>query len=131
MALDVGDKRIGVAVANVVAKLPRPLTTLENKSSIWEDLHQLIQQESVSEVVIGIPRGLEGQVTEQTRKVEEFVGSLKSEIKLPVHVQDEALTSVKAEEELSLKKVPHSKSAVDALAATYILEDFLRRRYKL
>lgn len=126
LALDVGARRIGVALASPVARIASPLFTLEHSPEIFTRLQELIDSESVGTIVVGLPRGLDGQTTAQTSATEEFIEKLQKEINLPVFMQDEALTSVKAEAELASRGKPHAKADVDALAATYILEDFLR-----
>jgi putative Holliday junction resolvase len=114
-----------VAVARTDVRLPRPLKTLLHDESIWEQLVQLVGEHDAGAIVVGLPRGLNGQETEQTRKAEAFVVALKQRINLPVHLMDEAATSLKAEAELQSRGKPYEKSAIDALAATYILEDYL------
>jgi putative Holliday junction resolvase len=126
LALDVGSVRIGVSVATMIARLPRPLRTLENNAAVYDEIARLIEVEDAVLLVVGLPRGLNGQHTPQTAAVEAFVETLKKYVTLPVHFQDEALTSHKAEDELQKRGQPYSKGDVDALAATYILEDFLR-----
>lgn len=125
LALDVGDRRIGVAVASLIARLPRPLTTLERSDGFLAELQRIIESEAIGAVVVGLPRGLEGQSTEQTARTETFIAQLKEAIDAPVYTQDEALTSKKAEAELDARGTPYSRGDIDALAATYILEDFL------
>lgn len=130
IALDVGSKRIGIASANVVARLAVPLTTLEVGENILQDIRALLGEQMANAVVVGLPRGLQGQDTQQTEAVRQFVASLQKVIDIPLFWQDEALTSHKAELELSSKKSHYDKGAVDALAATYILEDFLANHPK-
>ncbi len=125
LALDVGDKRVGIAIASLAARLPRPLTTLQQGDKFFGQLEQIIQAEAVDEVVVGLPRGLEGQSTGQTAVTKRFAEQLRSECDLPVHLQDEALTSKHAVDELQSRGKAHTKADIDALAATYILEDFL------
>lgn len=125
LALDVGSKRVGVAVATAAARLPRPLTTLQRGDNFWTELRALIDNEQADELVVGLPRGLDGQQTAQTAATETFIDELKREIRLPIHRQDEALTSHKAEAELQGRGGPATKGDIDALAATYILEDYL------
>jgi putative Holliday junction resolvase len=125
LALDVGARRIGVASANAVARIAHPLVTLENNQDILTRLQELAQQEQAVMVVIGLPRGMEGQETDQTRTVRAFGDEVGAHIGLPVYWQDEAVTSQKAEAELTSRGKPFAKGDVDALAATYILEDFL------
>jgi putative Holliday junction resolvase len=126
LALDVGDRRIGLALAHPVARLASPLITLDNSSDVWERLLQVIQQQDVTQLVVGLPRNLQGDDTAQTKRVRQFVEELQAHIQLPVVLQDEALTSRKAEQELAARGKAHTKSDIDALAATYILEDYLR-----
>ena|SRR5882757_3873062 len=125
LALDVGDKRIGVAVAPVGSSFARPLTTLINDNSFWEQLQALLSEHDAVTIIIGLPRGLNGQETDQTRKVESFVSELQNRTDVPIRLQDEAVTSVKAETELQARGKKYEKSDIDALAATYILEDYL------
>lgn len=131
IALDVGSKRIGVATANVVARLAGPLETLEVSDNIVTDIKALLAQQTACALVVGLPRGLEGQDTAQTAAVRQFVAQLEKAITIPVFWQDEALTSHLSKIELSAKKPNYSKGEVDALAATYILEDFLANRKDL
>lgn len=125
LALDIGTVRIGVAIADAVARLPRPLTTLANDESFIEQVLSIITSESVTVLVVGLPRSLDGDDTDQTRLVRSFVASWESEISLPISYQDEALSSARAKDELQSRGRPYQKAAVDALAATFILEDYL------
>lgn len=125
LALDVGDKRIGIAIASVAARLPRTLTTLEYTKDFWPALSSIIAQEAVERLVVGYPRGLSGQATTQTSSTETFLEKLKQHVSLPINLQDEALTSQKAETELRSRAKPYSRGDIDALAAVYILEDYL------
>jgi len=126
LALDVGDKRIGVALASAQTRLPHPLTTLDNNEHIMSHLRALITEHQVVAMVVGLPRGLDGQHTAQTRVVELFGQELKKHIDLPFYWQDEAGTSRLAEEELTARGKSFDKRDIDALAATYILDDFLQ-----
>ena len=75
--------------------------------------------------MIGLPRGLDGQETAQTMTVRAFGTMLGKALKLPVHWQDEALTSVQAASELEQRGKAYRKADIDSLAAVYILEDYL------
>lgn len=125
LGLDIGERRIGVAVANSLARLPRPLITLTNDQTIWEQLDRIINEENVGAIVVGLPRNLSGEETAQTKTIRDFALELGTYIDLPLHFQDEALTSRQAETELDDRGKGYDKSAIDALAATYILDDFL------
>jgi putative holliday junction resolvase len=126
LALDVGERRIGVAIASMVARLPSPLTTLQRSPQTPQDIQRLVADEHASALVLGLPRGLDGQHTSQTVAVEHFAAELQNIVSVPMHWQDEAVTSRKAEAELQARGKPYQKGDIDALSATYILEDFLR-----
>jgi putative holliday junction resolvase len=125
LGLDVGARRIGVALASLEARLPRPLVTLSWDDNFFPALEQIIEAEAVGVLVVGLPRGLQGQHTAQTRAVESFTEELRQRISLPIYMQDEALTSKQAETELQGRGKTYNRAAIDALAATYILGDFL------
>src|SRR4051812_25118300 len=96
LALDVGEKRVGLAITSLVARLPRPLVTLERNESFFDALTEVIKAENVSALVLGWPRGLRGQRTAQTNYIEVFADQLRKHLDLPVHFQDEAVTSLRA-----------------------------------
>lgn len=128
LALDVGNKRVGLAVASLEARLPRPLTTLNRGIDFFDSLRKIIEEEHIGTIVIGLPRGLDGQSTNQTRATKDFVDQLHQQIDLPTHYQDEALTSKHAATELEARSSQHNRADIDALAAVYILDDFLSER---
>lgn len=123
-ALDVGEQRIGIATMNNTTKLAVPLATLANDEEFDEMLKGLIEAHHIAILVVGSPRGMEGQETAQTAYARDFAAKLEKTTELPVYLQDEAATSLKAKEELARKGKPYSKEDVDSLAATYILQDF-------
>ena len=123
LGLDYGERRVGVALAHTVARLPRPLTTLDNNAEMLQNIQQIIKQEDAALVVVGLPRGMDGGYTAQTRTAERFADELKRALNVPVELADETLTSVDAEAYLG--SGPHNKAAVDAVAASLILERYL------
>lgn len=129
IALDIGEKRIGVAVANSLARLPNPLTTLSNDAGFVTALQKIIDAENAQQLIIGLPRGLDGQETAQTQYVRNFVASWQETIGLSIHWQDEAGTSLLAREKLAAEGKDFAKGDVDRYAAAYILDDFLRAQH--
>jgi putative Holliday junction resolvase len=125
LALDVGGARIGVALASSMARIAHPLTTLNYSETVVDELRQIIKDEAIGILVVGLPRNLSGEETGQTASVQEFAKQLEV-LNVPIHFQDEAVTSAKAEAELKSRGKPYSKGDIDALAATYILDDFLQ-----
>jgi len=124
LALDVGKVRTGVAVAGVQALLPRPLSTLQTHT-LMNDVDNLVSREGAIALIIGLPRNLNGEDTDQTHFVRTTAEQLKNVIDVPVFFQDEALTSKQAEAELEARGVSYTKADIDTLAATLILDDFL------
>lgn len=127
LGLDVGTVRVGVALATGGVSVARPLTTLEHQSDeFWHEFDEICAEHDITHVVIGLPRGLEGQETDQTALTRAFGEELVLHSPtLSVSWQDEALTSVNAEETLQQSKKPYTKGEIDALAASYILADYL------
>lgn len=125
LALDIGEKRVGVAIAEPPVFLAHALPTLAT-TQLKEALPKLIKEREVSVVVIGRPRNQAGETTKQTKFAEELIASLHLGDAIKLVWQDESLTSVKAEEELEARGKPYEKADIDALAATYILEDYLK-----
>jgi len=123
LAIDYGGKRVGVAIAHIIARMPRPLTTLHNNETLLSEIRKLVDNEGVSLVVVGLARDMDGGYTNQTRATEAFADELSKVLTIPVELTDETLTSVDAEEILG-KRI-HTKGEVDALAASFILERYL------
>lgn len=124
LALDVGDVRVGLALASRQARLAAPLTTLRRGDNFLTELTEVVNQENIGQLVVGLPRSLNGEDTAQTAAVRQFAEQLKT-LDLPIDFQDEAVTSRQAETELQKRGQPYEKSDIDALAATYILSDWL------
>ncbi len=126
LGLDVGSARIGVATVRTDIRFPQPLTTLQYSSEVFADIAGLVKEYQAAAVVVGWPRVMQGQETAQTAFVDDFAAELRQYIDIPVHLQDEALTSQKAEQELRSRNKPYGKGDIDALAATYILDDYVQ-----
>ena len=125
LAIDFGEKRIGLARGFSGLKFASPLTTIETGADVFNRLASIIDQEQIGLIVVGRPINSAGNETDQTRHTVNFVEDLKQHTKIPIIWQEETLTSVKAEQELADRGKPYKKGEVDALAATYILEDYL------
>jgi len=126
LSLDVGEKRIGVAVGDTMVKIAVPLDTVEVDGSEVEKIARHVVRESPSAVVIGYPRNQSGEATAQTAFVEAFAEKLK-DIAPEIVFQDESLTSVLAENRLKSYGKPYTKADIDAQAAALILQDYLEQ----
>jgi putative Holliday junction resolvase len=126
LALDVGQVRIGLARASSTVRLAEPLQTLTVSETIYQDIAAICAERQVGQLVVGLPRNLNGQETAQTKAVQSFVEGLQAVVRLPIAWQDEAVTSRQAEAELNRRGKPYERGDIDALAACYILDDYLR-----
>lgn len=127
LCLDVGEKRIGVAVADTGVKIAIPLTTIEVDGTEIEQILRLYGQERAKVLVVGYPRNQQGETTAQTVYVEDFTKNLQEFTN--IEFQDESLTSVQAEERLKSRGQKYSKGDIDAEAAAIILQDYMEERY--
>ncbi|MBP9761537.1 Holliday junction resolvase RuvX [Candidatus Saccharibacteria bacterium] len=125
LGLDYGSKRVGVAVAHVIARLPRPLMTLSSDDTLLQHIKDIIVAEDVARVVVGVPRGIDGAITDQSKLCEAFASLLASEINIPVVTVDETLSSVEAEAYLAKNRTTFTKAEIDEVAAAVILERFI------
>jgi putative Holliday junction resolvase len=121
LALDVGDRRIGVAVGDDAHGLVRPLRTLSRRSVVKDlaELKKVARDEKVDALVIGLPLTLRGEEGHQAERVRRFA-TATLELGLPVQLYDERHTSSEAE--------LRGAKDIDAGAATILLEDFLAQR---
>jgi putative Holliday junction resolvase len=128
LALDVGSRRIGLAVTNELG-MPQGLPTLERTSRRHdlEVLSKIARKHSVTEIVVGRPVHMSGDESQQSGKVEVFAELLRQRLKLPIHLVDERLTSWQANEILDEQGLSRSerKGKVDQIAAVLILESYL------
>lgn len=127
IALDVGEKRIGVAMSDGIVRIARPGATIEVDGTELVKVTQCIAEERAQKVVIGYPRNQSGQPTAQTAFVEAFKDRLAEVTEAEIIFQDESLTSVLAEERLRQRGRPYAKSDIDAEAAVLILQDYLEK----
>lgn len=124
VALDVGDKRIGIAHADTSTRIAVAYTTLEVDGLEFERLREIIAELEPSIMVVGLPRNQSGATTKQTDKVRAFARQL-DRFGIEIVFQDESLTSVLAEKYLKSLGKPYAKAEIDAHAAAIILGDYL------
>ncbi|PID99652.1 Holliday junction resolvase RuvX [Candidatus Saccharibacteria bacterium] len=124
LGIDYGSKRIGLALAHQVARLPRPLKTLPASDTLFADLQKTITAEDVGLVVVGVPRNLDGSESAQSQACEAFARSLESHIDLPVATADETLSSEEAISALNALGKTYTKADIDAASAALILQRY-------
>ena len=125
LALDVGEKRIGVAIADLSIKIAIVYDTIETKGTdVLKEIAQIVDMENISKIIVGYPRNQSGEETAQTQYVIDFVKTLET-LGIPIEYQDESVTSIQAEKILQDRKKPYKKGDIDALSASIILQDYL------
>ena len=136
LALDVGSKRIGVAVSDELGLTAQPVMTLARRRNPREDvrsLARLARKYAVAAIVVGDPLSLSGQAGTQSRKTRAFAEALGGVAGCPIHLWDERLTSQAAHELLYQAGRPRQehRRVVDQVAATLILQSFLDDRARV
>jgi putative Holliday junction resolvase len=129
LGLDVGTKRIGVAVSDELGLFAQALTTIE-RESIAEDLNKIngfVEEWKVHKVVVGLPKRTDGRVGKEAERVLKFSESLQKKLKVPVDTWDERFSTVAATRTLLEANLSRAKrkKVVDKLAAVFILQGYL------
>ena len=126
IALDVGEKRIGVARADSATRIAVPVGYIAADGLEWQEIAKIARLNNTNFFVLGLPRSNEGKETAQSMYVRQFAKRLSEKIPgIRVRFQDESLTSVIAEERLRARKKRYERGEIDAEAASIILQDFL------
>jgi len=132
LGLDVGSRRIGIAISDPLGITAQGLETLQrqNKRLDFEKLSRLVRDHEVAEIVVGFPLRMSGAEGVQAEKMQRFAQELRERVSLPVHLWDERLTSAEAnrllrETEMSIKR---RGEVVDQMAAVLILQSWMENR---
>ena len=131
LSLDVGSRTIGIACSDALLMTAQGIETIR-RTSLEKDfnrLQELITEYEVHELVVGMPKNMNGTKGERAEKTEEFVEKMKEVIDLPVTYWDERLSTVMAERQLIAADVSRKKrkSVIDKMAAVVILQGYLDR----
>ena len=131
MALDVGSRTIGIACSDALLMTAQGIETIRRTSleNDFKRLSELISEYEVHELVVGMPKNMNGTKGERAEKTEEFVGKMKEIIDLPITFWDERLSTVMAERQLIAADVSRKKrkDVIDKMAAVVILQGYLDR----
>ena len=132
MGLDVGDKTIGVAVSDELGWTAQGVEVIRRSGAKadFERLRQIIREREVEEIVVGLPKNMNGTLGDRARYCLEFAEELKQRFALPVEMIDERLSTVQAQRVLLEADLSRAKRkrVIDQAAATVILQTFLDRR---
>ncbi len=129
LAVDLGDKRTGLAVGDDVIQIVQPIVVLEVPigKQLIEELQSIIAEHGIDCIVMGLPLNMDGSESNRSKLTQSFADELQRATNIPIKFQDERLTSAAAEEHLKQSGKTHKqkKKMRDALAAAEILKDFL------
>jgi len=140
LAIDVGARRVGLAISDASRTLARPLEaiTVASDADAVDRVARRVAQldgedEGIATIVVGMPSSLDGTPTPQTARVMAFIASLKTRTKVPIATEDERLTSREAESRLALREKDwrKRKAQLDAVAAAVFLQDYLDRPHSV
>jgi putative Holliday junction resolvase len=127
MGLDVGERRIGVAVSDPLGKTAQPLATIQRDETVVDQVLGLVRESGAERLVVGLPLLMDGSEGEQARLVREFARTLAPTLDVPIDFVDERLTTREAEAVLSRGGVKRGqrKEASDRVAAALILRAYM------
>lgn len=135
LGVDLGRRRIGLAISDATRTLARPLRTIERGPSDRLAIRDLVaavealavEPDGLARVVVGLPRHLDGSASDETAQVQEIAAALQRRIRVPVVLQDERLSSREAESRLAIRVRDwrKRKAKLDAASAAVILQDYL------
>ncbi len=128
LALDVGDRRIGLAISDPTGLLASPLGAVERGPSDIEEILQAATDNQADEIVVGLPLTLSGESREQAAKVRRFIRDLERRVDIPIKTVDERLSTVQAQRMLrdaGGRRRNRDRGRIDASAAAVILQAYL------
>jgi putative Holliday junction resolvase len=130
LAIDYGTKHTGLAICDPAETLASPLTVIEGQKDLLKKIADVVKAENVEAIVLGLPLNMDDTTGPQAKLVFQFGEQLEKALDIPIHFQDERLSSFGAEEKLAsadftMKK---KKKRLDAIAAAEILEAFLEQK---
>ena len=130
LAIDYGARRVGLALSDPLKMIASPYRTIINKNNtiLIEEIERVIAAEDVELTIIGLPLGMAGQKTDQTKKVEEFVDKL-TDRGIIIKYEDERWSSVAAKRSMKEQNIKsgYNKDLVDQTAAAIFLQQYLDR----
>jgi len=130
LAIDYGEKRTGLAICDAGETIVTPLAVIHGQKELLKRIADVVRKELVEAVVIGLPLNMDGSEGSQAKLVLKFAEQLREHLDVPVHFQDERLSSFDAEQKLAPAELTRSKrrKRLDAVAAASILEAFLEKK---
>ncbi|OHB55071.1 MAG: hypothetical protein A2173_07895 [Planctomycetes bacterium RBG_13_44_8b] len=130
LAIDYGEKRTGLAICDAGETIVTPLAVIRNQKDLPQKIADIARKEGAEAVVLGLPLNMDGSEGPQSKLTQKFAKQLKEHLDIPIHLQDERLSSFDAEQRLRPAELTISKKRkrLDAVAAASILEAFLEQK---
>jgi putative Holliday junction resolvase len=130
LSIDYGLKRTGLAICDPSQTIVSPLAVIDSRKGLIEKIINIIKNENVEAIVVGLPLNMDDSKGSQAQLCEKFAERLKKEVQIPLYLQDERLSSFAAEEKLAPAQYTRGKKKkrLDAIAAAEILENFLQQK---
>lgn len=130
LAIDYGDKRTGLAICDPAEIIASPLTVIEGQKNLLRKIADIVKSENVDAIVLGLPLNMDDSKGPRAKLVLKFAEQLKAQLDIPVHLQDERLTTFGAGDKLAPADFTRKKKKkrLDAVAAAEILQDFLEQK---
>ncbi len=130
LGIDYGTKRIGLSTSDPLRIIATPYGTLENNSTLWDRLREIVKREGIAGIVVGMPLTLSGVTGQKATEVSHFIEQLKTEVGIEVVSRDERFTTSIAQQTLhqmgTKKKNRNAKDGtLDSMAAAILLQDYL------
>ena len=131
LAIDYGTKRTGLAICDAAETIASPLTVIHGRRDLPKKIADIAEKEDIEAVVLGLPLNMDGSRGAQAKLILEFAGQLKKYLDIPIHFQDERLSSFGAERKLAPAGLTRAKAKkrLDAVAAAEILQAFLDNKH--
>lgn len=128
MAIDYGKNRVGIALSDPLGVIAQPLTTIKVKSqkALFRQILEIIQQSDVGLIIIGNPLSHKGEATKMSEQISRFIKQLKKITDIEIKLWDERFTSQYAMNIMKEIKVKKQKDLVDQVAASIMLDEYLR-----
>ncbi len=127
MAIDYGEKRIGIALSDPMRMFAKPFTVIPNSENYLQEIAKIVDEENVQKIILGLPLNLKGEDSQKTKEVRAEFKKFEKYFSIPIILWDERFTTVEANNILKKQKysVKDARKVVDKLAASLILKSYL------
>jgi len=134
LGIDYGERRIGLAISDPIGIIAQPLFTLDTQKTtdVFSEIQKLIREKNVEQIIVGLPKNMDGTIGKKGKEVLEFAKNLSRQINVKVNLWDERLSSVESQKILrdTKKKTRQDKKNIDKLSASLILQGYLENAKK-